>query len=36
MLAIGARDTSTSVVSQACRWDRWPMLSARNEQVGQP
>jgi hypothetical protein len=36
MLAIGARDTSTSVVSQACRWDGWPMPLARSEQVGQP
>ena len=32
----GARETNTSVVSRALRWERSATWSARNEQPGQP
>jgi hypothetical protein len=35
ILASGARATRARAVSRAHRWKRWPMLSTRNEQLGQ-
>ena len=32
----GARGHEGVVLSRACRWARCPMLSVKNEQLGQP